>query len=224
MFNSTLVPLMILLVLISWAHGCMGIHYWLRFREWYPTFKRAALAPAIILPVLAIAGFIGGGKEMTLQAGDPVARSRMLEIKGASSEEAMLENGLAAAQVAGFSFTGLLLFVLSSRLAHNWLRRRRSTIRIHCGHVIAGRMGYSKAIGLTAIGDPVNTASRLESLTRDFNCRLILSEEVLQKARMDAGGLDQHEIAVRGRSAPLKIYAVQSMQDLRIPASSMNPV
>ncbi len=33
------------LLLIAWIHGCMGVHYWLRFRPWYGRVARAALRP-----------------------------------------------------------------------------------------------------------------------------------------------------------------------------------
>ena len=46
-------------------------------------------------------------------------------------------------------------------------------IGIHSGNVIFGKMGYKHAKNLTAVGDAVNTASRLESLTKEFKCQLI---------------------------------------------------
>jgi class 3 adenylate cyclase len=37
-------------------------------------------------------------------------------------------------------------------------------------------MGYGRARYLTAIGDVVNTASRLETLTKEYNCQLVVSD------------------------------------------------
>jgi adenylate cyclase len=41
-----------LLLLLAWTHGCMGIHFWLRFRRWYPRFVPFLYAVALLLPVL----------------------------------------------------------------------------------------------------------------------------------------------------------------------------
>ena len=43
---------------------------------------------------------------------------------------------------------------------------------------------------LTAIGDTVNVASRLQDLTKEFSCHLVISEEVAQ-----AGGIELERIA-----------------------------
>ena len=48
-------------------------------------------------------------------------------------------------------------------------------IGIHAGPVIVGEMGYGHATSLTAIGDAVNTASRLEALTKELGVQLVFS-------------------------------------------------
>ena len=51
-----------LLLLIVWAHGCVGLHYWLRLSDKYPRVAPALLVFAIAVPVLALAGFAVGGQ------------------------------------------------------------------------------------------------------------------------------------------------------------------
>ena len=51
-----------LLLLIVWAHGCLGLHYWLRLADGYPRIAPALLTFAIAVPVLALAGFAVGGQ------------------------------------------------------------------------------------------------------------------------------------------------------------------
>ncbi len=46
-------------------------------------------------------------------------------------------------------------------------------------------MGYAGARSVTAIGDPVNTASRLEAMNKDFASQLIVSKKVARRADLD---------------------------------------
>ena len=61
-------------------------------------------------------------------------------------------------------------------------------------------MGYGRATSLTAIGDAVNTASRLEALTKDYGCQLVVSETVAHHAGLDTAGRERHDIEIRGRA------------------------
>ena len=93
----------------------------------------------------------------------------------------------------------------------------RIGIGIHVGPAIIGEMGYGTATGLTAIGDSVNTASRLEAMTKEFGAQLILSEDVTREAGATVTSYDEHEIAVRGRAEAVKIFVVKDAADLKIP-------
>jgi adenylate cyclase len=93
----------------------------------------------------------------------------------------------------------------------------RIGIGIHVGPAIIGEMGYGTATGLTAIGDSVNTASRLEAMTKEFGAQLILSEDVTREAGATVTSYDEHEIAVRGRADAVKIFVVRDATDLKIP-------
>ena len=46
-------------------------------------------------------------------------------------------------------------------------------------------MGYAATTYLTAVGDTVHVAARLEALTKDYACDLVLSEEVAARAGLD---------------------------------------
>jgi len=97
---------------------------------------------------------------------------------------------------------------LNRALAHDLDQPLRIGIGVHAGPAIVGEMGYASATTVTAIGDAVNTASRLESLTKDFSCQLIVSEEVAVRAGADLAGFDRREIEVRGRRGMLAIRVV----------------
>ena len=90
----------------------------------------------------------------------------------------------------------------------------RIGIGIHHGPAVVGRMGYGAAVHLTAIGDTVNVASRLQDLTKEYTCQLVISEEVAQHAGADVALLPRHEINVRNRSEALAIYVVADVPAL----------
>jgi adenylate cyclase len=84
----------------------------------------------------------------------------------------------------------------------------RIGIGLHAGPSIVGEMGYERATQLTAIGDTVNTASRLESLTKDFGAQLVVSQELLDRAGIALADAPSHEVEIRGRQGKLAVRAV----------------
>jgi adenylate cyclase len=90
----------------------------------------------------------------------------------------------------------------------------RIGIGIHIGPTIVGEMGYGSAIAMTAIGDAVNTASRLETLTKTYGCELVVSEETVLRAGLDLSAFPRFEIEIRGKRDMLAIRTVASASDL----------
>jgi adenylate cyclase len=91
----------------------------------------------------------------------------------------------------------------------------RMGIGIHAGPSVVGEMGYRNAISVTAMGDAVNIASRLEVATKDYACQLVVSEAVAKAAAIDLSVFPRHEIQVRGRAEPLTVYAIDDATSLR---------
>lgn len=110
------------------------------------------------------------------------------------------------------------LDTLNLTLAHDLDEPLRIGIGVHVGPAIVGEMGYGATVGVTAIGDAVNTASRLEGLTKEYRCQLVLSDAVAERAGVDLSGFEQHDIAVRGRQQTLAIRVVPDAKEL--PAAS----
>lgn len=91
-------------------------------------------------------------------------------------------------------------------------------IGVHLGPVILGEIGHRNARSLTAVGDSVNVASRLEQLTKEHGVQLVVSASVAERAGCDLRGVPAIEIAVRGRSRPLQVYLVEDARSLPVPA------
>ena len=84
----------------------------------------------------------------------------------------------------------------------------RIGIGIHGGSAIVGELGYRRTRGLTAVGDIVNTASRLETLTKDYTAQLVVSGDVATAAGMDLSAYPVEEVAIRGREEHLPVHIV----------------
>lgn len=78
------------------------------------------------------------------------------------------------------------------------------------GTVIEGNMGSSIKMDYTIIGDAVNTAARLEGVTRQLEHALVLSDTVKQHTREDWDfvQLGTHELV--GKHAMIKLYSLDN--------------
>ena len=75
---------------------------------------------------------------------------------------------------------------LNHRLEGELRAPLRIGIGIHFSEAIVGAMGPPRSRIITAIGDTVNTCARLESLTKEYDCALILSRPAAEAAGLDA--------------------------------------
>jgi adenylate cyclase len=120
-----------------------------------------------------------------------------------SGPERGCQEALAAAQAMGHA-----LNTLNDSLIHQISEPFRMGMGIHAGMTIVGEMGYGEIMSLTAMGDTVNTASRLEAATKEFKCKLVVSQDLAQHAGVDLSRFPSQEIEVRGRSEPVAVYLI----------------
>lgn len=104
---------------------------------------------------------------------------------------------------------------LSAELADDLAAPLEIAIGLHTGSAVVGSMGYGNVKNVTAIGDTVNVASRLESVAKEFNRTLVFSEPVAGLSGVDITDIESREIAVRGRGEPLRVYIVRKEESAR---------
>jgi adenylate cyclase len=90
----------------------------------------------------------------------------------------------------------------------------RVVVALHAGPAVVGEMGYGQAVGLTAVGDTLNAASRLETMAKELGADIVMSVEVAHRARLDLAGHEQQTVTVRGRAAPIDAWIVYQARDL----------
>lgn len=87
-------------------------------------------------------------------------------------------------------------------------------VGLHAGNVILGELGYRDHFLLTAIGDSVHVAARLQELTKDYGCQLAVSDIVATTAGIEMSGFPVRVINLRGRGEPLAVRIVGNINEL----------
>jgi adenylate cyclase len=82
-------------------------------------------------------------------------------------------------------------------------------IGINTGDMVAGNLGSESIMSYTVIGDNVNLGSRLESLTRQLQTRVIVSDATRQALKQPYDLHPLGEVTVKGKSVPVQVYEVR---------------
>ncbi|MCB1456837.1 MAG: adenylate/guanylate cyclase domain-containing protein, partial [Nitratireductor sp.] len=90
----------------------------------------------------------------------------------------------------------------------------RLSIGIHFGPAILGDIGSERRLEFATLGDTVNVAARLENTTRSLSCRLVASNNLLERIGTDrdrlCNGLESHRaLPVRGRETALDVWLLR---------------
>jgi adenylate cyclase len=117
------------LLLVVWIHGCLGVHFWLRLKPFYPRARNLMLVGAVLLPALALLGYYQGGERALMAVQDPAWRARILSPKyaGDAAQNAVLLNE----RIATLAFLAVALAAtLFARAFRQWRERRVGSIRL----------------------------------------------------------------------------------------------
>jgi len=90
-------------------------------------------------------------------------------------------------------------------------------IGVNSDTVISGNIGSSKRMEFTAIGDGVNLGSRLESVTKQYGCDIIISDNTYKLCQDNVWARELDYIRVKGRNEPLAIYELIDLRSCSIP-------
>ncbi|MBD1912354.1 MULTISPECIES: adenylate/guanylate cyclase domain-containing protein [unclassified Leptolyngbya] len=82
----------------------------------------------------------------------------------------------------------------------------RIGIGISSGEVVSGNIGSQKRMDYTVIGNGVDISSRLEGVTKEYGCDIILSEFTYQLCKDEVWVRELDRIRVKGKTQPIAIY------------------
>jgi adenylate cyclase len=119
----------LVLLVVAWTHGCLGMWFWLRMQRWFTPIRSVLLVAAVLLPVLALLGYFQAGRAVVELAKDPAWRAiatppTLVGTPAQNAWLASLRNGF-------FLFDGIAVgLVLLARLLRSLRERRSGRFRV----------------------------------------------------------------------------------------------
>ena len=165
-------------VLTVWVHACIGIHFWLRTKPWYPNWRPYFFGVGLLLPALALSGYVTAGNQVMRETKTP-------DFAQAALDDANLTNAnLAAigriAEIGLGLHLGLVLLPFAARGVRSWHTRRRRPPMLS----LPGRRSVAMLPGASVLETlrqyKIPHASVCGGRARCTTCRVLVTEGLAQ--------------------------------------------
>lgn len=163
--------------------------------------------------------YLGNMSEVIEDAGGYVDKFMGDGIMAIFGMDQSREQGAKAALKAAKAMSGVL-DSLNMSMAGELPERLRIGIGLHTGNAILGRIGVASESGagerITALGDTVNAASRLEGSSKELAAELVVSQQTLNAAQYALPSEREQSIMVKGKAKALTVYTWTKATKLEI--------
>jgi adenylate cyclase len=85
-------------------------------------------------------------------------------------------------------------------------------IGLNTGDAVVGHIGSPERIAYTAVGDPVNLASRVEAMTREYKADVLITQFTHERVKYDVESEMLGFLPIRGRREPVALYRVLGLK------------
>ncbi len=86
------------------------------------------------------------------------------------------------------------------------------SVGVHTGRAVVGSLGAGPSRIVTAVGDVVNTAARIEQANRAFGTRLLVSDEVARALGARLAAVPMPPIPLAGKSSVHRLHSVEAVR------------
>lgn len=119
----------VLVLLVAWTYGCLGMHFWLHQRPGYRRLAPVLLAFAVLLPSLALLGVAQGAREAVTLAQDPAYRAA-LNVRAHLGDPVLTDFVWRVEVGVYWAYGAIVALVFAARGGRWWVERRRGAVSI----------------------------------------------------------------------------------------------
>ena len=87
----------------------------------------------------------------------------------------------------------------------------RYGIGVDGSHTVSGEIGYGEQTTMTAFGDALSVAARLQDLTKELGCEALVSDAVMRTGEIDVTDFPLHTAVLRGIQNPIPVRIIHSI-------------
>ncbi|SHG13394.1 adenylate cyclase [Bradyrhizobium erythrophlei] len=158
-------------LLIAWIHGCIGLYFWLRMRNFYQRAAPFLLAAAVLIPTLAMLGIYQGGRSVIADSESAEWRAENLgpQQVGTAAEQKVLDSIVDDFLIG---YLGLLGLVLAARGVRAIAERRGGMINLSYGNGRTVRVPRGLSVLEASLRHNVPHASVCGGRARCSTCRI----------------------------------------------------